>query len=63
MLFGGEALARLTVPLWDRLRLVGAARGDAFADRARVHFADGSTYATPWVQIGVAVGVAWDWRS
>jgi hypothetical protein len=63
VLFGGEALARLTVPIWDRLRLVGAARVDAFADRARVHFADGSTFATPWLQLGLAVGVAWDWSS
>jgi len=63
VLFGAEALARLTLPIWDRLRLVGAARVDAFADRARVHFADGSTFATPWLQLGLAVGVAWDWSS
>jgi hypothetical protein len=63
VLFAGEALARLTVPLWDRLRLVGAARLDAFVDRTRVHLAGGDTYATPRLQIGVAVGVAWDWQS
>ena len=61
VLFGGEAVARLTMPLWNRLSLVGAARVDAFADRARVLFADGGTYATPRLQIGAAVGVAWDW--
>ncbi len=63
VLFGGEALARLTVPLWDRLRLVGTVRADAFANRTRVHFADGSAFATPWLQLGLAVGVAWDWSS
>ena len=63
VLFGGEALARLTVPLWDRLHLVGTMRADAFGDRTRVHFADGSTFATPWLQLGLAVGVAWDWSS
>ena len=63
VLFGGEALARLTVPLWDRLRLVGAVRADAFVDRTRVHFADGTSYATPWFQLGLAMGVAWDWSS
>lgn len=63
VMFGAEALGRLTVPLGDRLRLVGAARLDGFANRARVHFPDGQTYATPWLQIGLAVGVAWDWSS
>jgi hypothetical protein len=63
VLFGGEALARLTVPLWDRLHLVGTVRADAFVDRTRIHFADGSSYATPWLQLGLAVGVAWDWSS
>jgi hypothetical protein len=61
VLFGGEAVVRLTIPLRSRLRLVGAVRADAFADRVRVLFADGGTYATPRLQIGVAVGVAWDW--
>jgi hypothetical protein len=63
VLFGAEALARLTVPLFDRLRLVGDARLDAFADRVRIHHADGQTFATPSLQIGLAVGVAWDWSS
>jgi hypothetical protein len=63
VLFGVEAMARLAAPLSNRLRLVVATRLDAFADRARVHWVDGGTYATPRVGIGVGVGLAWDWSS
>jgi hypothetical protein len=63
VLFGAEALARLVAPLSNRLRLIVATRLDAFADRARVHWVDGGTYATPRVGIGVGVGLAWDWSS
>jgi hypothetical protein len=60
-LFGAEAMARLAVPLWDQLRLVADARVDAFANRARVIFAGGQTFATPRVGFGGGVGLAWDW--
>ncbi len=63
VLFGAEAMARLTAPLSNQLRLVVATRLDAFADRVRIHWADGQVYATPRVGIGVGVGLAWDWTS
>jgi hypothetical protein len=61
VLLGGEAMARLAVPLWDRLLVIADARVDAFADRARVMFAGGQTYATPRVGLSAGVGLAWDW--
>jgi hypothetical protein len=61
VLFGGEAMARLAIPLWDQLRLVADARVDAFANRVQVIFAGGQTFATPRVGLGAGVGLAWDW--
>jgi hypothetical protein len=63
VLFGGEALARFTLPLSRRLSLVAAVRGDLYANRVRVRWADGGGYATPRVGLGIGVGVAWDWPS
>jgi hypothetical protein len=62
-LFGGEAMARVAAPLATRLSLVTAARVDGYANRVRVHWADGRAYATPRVGIAIDVGLAWSWMS
>jgi hypothetical protein len=62
-LFGGEAMARVAAPLSTRLSLVAAARVDGYANRVRVHWADGRAYATPRVGIAIDVGLAWSWMS
>jgi hypothetical protein len=63
-LFGGQLMARLAAPLSRRMRLAVDARADLWANRVRVHWADGGgSYATPRVGIGVDVGLAWDWPS
>lgn len=63
LLLGGEAMARVAAPLAARVWLVTAVRADGYANRVRVHWADGRTYATPRVGIAVDVGVAWSWAS
>jgi hypothetical protein len=63
VLLGAEAMARVTAPLSNRLRLLVAARVDGFANRVRVSFADATAYATPRVGIGIGVGLAWEWAS
>ncbi len=63
LLVGAEGVARLAAPLSDRFRLVAAARVDGFADRVRVFWVDGRAYATPRVELGVGVGLAWEWAS
>jgi hypothetical protein len=60
-LFGGEALARFTLPISRRLSLVAAARVDVYANRVRVQWVDGSGYATPRVGVALGAGLAWDW--
>ncbi len=62
-LFGSEAMARVAAPLSTRLSLVVAARVDGYANRVRVHWADGRAYATPRVGIAIDVGLAWSWMS
>lgn len=62
-LFGGEILARVAAPLSRRVRLAVDARVDGWANRVRVHWADGGSYATPRVGFGIGVGLAWDWPS
>ncbi len=59
-LFGGEALARFTVPLSRRLSLVAAARVDVYANRVRVQWVDGTGYATPRVGVALGAGLAWN---
>ena len=61
VLVGGEAMARVAVPIWDRLRLVADGRVDAFANRVQVVFVGGQTFATPRVGLGAGLGLAWDW--
>lgn len=63
VLFGGEALARFTLPLSRRLSLVTAMRVDVYANRVRVHWVDGGGYATPRAGVALGVGLAWDWPS
>ena len=63
VLFGAEALARLTAPLSRRLRLVVATRLHAYGNRVRVVWADGAGYATPRFELTIGVGLAWDWTS
>jgi len=63
VLFGGELVARAAAPLAKRLWLVAGARVDGYADRARVHWADGRAYATPRVSVAIDVGLAWSWTS
>jgi hypothetical protein len=60
-LFGGEALARFTLPLSRRLSLAAAARVDVYANRVRAQWVDGSGYATPRVGVALGAGLAWDW--
>jgi hypothetical protein len=60
-LFGVEALARVAVPVWGSARLVAATRAHAYANRVRVSYTDGATYATPRLELTLGVGVAWDW--
>jgi hypothetical protein len=60
-LFGGEALARVTLPLSRRLSLVAATRVDVYANRVRAQWVDGSGYATPRVGVALGAGLAWDW--
>jgi hypothetical protein len=61
VLFGAEALVRLEAPLFHQLRLVAAGRGDVFADRVRVRWADGRAYATPRLGLSLGLGLAWEW--
>jgi len=61
VLVGGEAMARVAVPVWDRLLLIADGRVDAFANRVQVIFAGGQTFATPRVGLGAGLGLAWDW--
>jgi hypothetical protein len=61
VLFGGEVMARVAVPLWRGLRGVAAARGDVYGDRVRVHWVDGNSYATPRVGFSLGLGLAWAW--
>jgi hypothetical protein len=63
VLFGAEALARLTAPLSRRLRLVVAARAHAYGNRVRVIWPDGGAYSTPRFELTIGVGLAWDWTS
>jgi hypothetical protein len=63
VLFGAEALARITVPLSRRTRLVLATRVHAYGNRVRVVWADGGAYATPRLELTISVGLAWDWTS
>lgn len=63
LLFGGEAMARVAAPLAARLWLVAATRADGYANRVRVHWADGRAYATPRLSIAIDVGLAWNWAS
>jgi hypothetical protein len=63
VLFGGEALARFTLPLSRRLSLVAALRVDVYANRVRVRWVDGGGYATPRVGAALGVGLAWEWPS
>jgi hypothetical protein len=60
-LFGAEVLARVTVPLAPRARLVVDARADAYANRVRVLFVDGGAYATPRLALALGAGFAWEW--
>jgi hypothetical protein len=62
-LFGGEALARFTLPLSRRLSLAAAGRVDVYANRVRVQWVDGSGYATPRVGLSLGGGIAWGWSS
>lgn len=61
VLVGAEALARLSLPLSPRARLVVAARADAYANRVRVLFVDDGAYATPRLALALGAGLAWDW--
>jgi hypothetical protein len=62
-LFGAEALARLAAPLSRHTRLVVATRVHAYGNRVRVAWVDGNGYATPRLELTIAVGLAWDWSS
>jgi hypothetical protein len=63
VLVGGETMGQLMFSLSHHLRLCTGLRVDVFADRVRALFADGRAYATPRIQIGLGVGLAWDWAS
>jgi hypothetical protein len=60
-LFGAEALARVAVPVFRRTRLVFATRAHVYGNRVRIVWENLEGYATPRVELTIAVGVAWDW--
>jgi hypothetical protein len=51
----------MILPVGQRVRLVSAARADAYANRVRVHFVDDGAFATPRLALGLDMGVAWEW--
>ena len=61
VLVGAEGLVRLAVPVSRRARLVAATRAHVHANRVRVTYIDGATYATPRLELTIAAGLAWDW--
>jgi hypothetical protein len=63
IVFGAEALARVSVPLSRNARLALAARANYYVDRVRVLFADGTGYATPRFELSLGLGLSWEWPS
>ncbi|HEY7376664.1 MAG TPA: hypothetical protein VIF57_31180 [Polyangia bacterium] len=63
VLFGGEALARLALPLSPRARLIVTTRLHAYSNRVRVWWLDGRSYTTPARELTIGAGLAWDWAS
>ncbi len=63
ILFGGEALARVSTPISHRVRVFATVRADAYANRVRVVWTVDNGYATPRIGLAIGVGLAWDWAS
>ena len=63
VLFGAEALARLSLRLSAHSRFIVATRAHAYANRVRVLFVDDISFATPRFEVSLGVGVGWDWAS
>jgi hypothetical protein len=60
VLAGAGVMARLVKPLPARVRLVVAARADGYANRIHVNWQGFGGFATPRLDFGLAVGLAWD---
>jgi hypothetical protein len=60
VLAGAGVMARLVTPLAARTQLVVAARADGYANRIHVNWQGFGGFATPRLDFGLAVGLAWD---
>jgi hypothetical protein len=60
VLAGAGMTARLVTPLSSRAQLVVAARADGYANRIHVNWQGFGGFATPRLDFGLAVGLAWD---
>jgi hypothetical protein len=60
LLAGAGVTARVVTPLSSRSQLVVAARADGYANRIHVNWLGFGGFATPRLDFGLAVGLAWD---
>jgi hypothetical protein len=60
VLAGAGVMARLVAPLSARTQLVVAARADGYANRVHVNWLGFGGFATPRLDLALAVGLAWD---